>query len=155
MGQTQEKATHPFKISIAGGPPTQISSVQAASGPVPSPDQRHLKFSDFEIEGTAVIKIVAMNSGVDEWIFKIPTTYDRNGGFTTWGPASRSLVGSDLRNGTPNLWEFPLFREGSPRRLTNFESGNIFNQRFSPDGKLIAISKGSISSDAVLFLDTK
>jgi hypothetical protein len=58
-------------------------------------------------------------------------------------------------NGTPNLWEFPLFRDGSPRQLTNFESGNIFNQRFSPDGKLIAISKGSISSDAVLFLDTK
>jgi serine/threonine protein kinase len=40
-------------------------------------------------------------------------------------------------------------------QLTNFESGNIFDQRFSPDGKLIAISKGSISSDAVLFIDTK
>jgi serine/threonine protein kinase/Tol biopolymer transport system component len=155
LGQTQEKATHPFKISIAGGPPTQISSVQAATGAVPSPDQRHIKFSDFEKDGTAVIRIVSMNSGVDEWIFKIPATLDRNGGLSTWGPASRSLVASDLRNGTPNLWEFPLFRDGPPRQLTNFESGNIFDQRFSPDGKLIAISKGSISSDAVLFMDTK
>jgi hypothetical protein len=39
--------------------------------------------------------------------------------------------------------------------LTHFDSGLIFNQRFSPDGKLIAISKGTISSDAVLFTEAK
>jgi hypothetical protein len=96
LGQTQEKATHPFKISIAGGPPTQISSVQAASGPVPSPDQRHLKFSDFEKDGTGVIKIVSMNSGVDEWIFKIPATYDRNGGLATFSISAFLLTANSL-----------------------------------------------------------
>ena len=74
---------------------------------------------------------------------------------STWGPDSRSLVASDVRNGTPNLWEYPLFRDAPPKQLTHFDSGLIFNQRFSPDGKLLAISKGSITSDAVLFTDTK
>jgi len=64
-------------------------------------------------------------------------------------------VGSDVRNGTPNLWEHPLFRDAPPKQLTHFDSGQIFNQRFSPDGKLLAISKGSITSDAVLFTDAK
>lgn len=96
-----------------------------------------------------------MQTGAKEWIFKIPATLDPNAGLATWGPDSRSLVASDLRNGTPNLWEHPLFRDAPPKQLTHFDSGSIFNQRFSPDGKLLVISKGSITSDAVLFTDTK
>jgi eukaryotic-like serine/threonine-protein kinase len=154
VGQTEGKATHPFKIPIQGGTPTQISDLQIATGPVPSPDQQHIKFSHFE-DGVAAIRIVSMQTGAKEWIFKIPATLDPNGGLSTWGPDSRSLVASDVRNGTPNLWEYPLFRDAPPKQLTHFDSGLIFNQRFSPDGKLLAISKGSITSDAVLFTDTK
>jgi serine/threonine protein kinase len=155
LGQLEGKATHAFKVPIAGGAPTQISTQHVATGPVPSPDQHHIKFSDFEKDGTVVIKIVSMQTGVDEWIFKIPPTLDPNGGLSTWGTDSSSLVFSDLRNGTPNLWQAPLFRDAPPKQLTHFESGMIFNQRFSPDGRLLAISKGSISSDAVLFTDAK
>jgi hypothetical protein len=60
-----------------------------------------------------------------------------------------------VRNGTPNLWGFPLFLDVPPKQLTHFDSGHIFNQRYSPDGKLIAISKGTITSDAVLFTEAK
>jgi eukaryotic-like serine/threonine-protein kinase len=155
LGQAEGRATHPFKIPIAGGTPTQISTQHVATGAVPSPDQRHIKFSQFEKNGTAVIKIVSAQTGADEWIFRIPATIDPNGGLSTWGPNGRSLVASDVRNGTPNLWEFPLFLDAPPKQLTHFDSGLIFNQRFSPDGKLIAISKGTISSDAVLFTEAK
>jgi hypothetical protein len=87
--------------------------------------------------------------------FHIPSTNDPDAGLSTWGPDSRSLVASDVRNGTPNLWEFPLFLDALPTQLTHFDSGHIFNQRFSADGKFIAISKGTITSDAVLFTEAK
>jgi hypothetical protein len=88
-------------------------------------------------------------------MFHIPSTNDPDAGLSTWGPDSRSLVASDVRNGTPNLWEFPLFLDALPTQLTHFDSGHIFNQRFSADGKFIAISKGTITSDAVLFTEAK
>ena len=155
LGLLEGNATRPLKVAITGGAPVQISSQHVATGPVPSPDQRHIKFSAFAKDGTAGIRIVSMQTGAEEWIFKIPATLDPNGDLSTWGPDSRSLVASDLRNGTPNLWKFPLFREAPPEQLTHFDSGVIFTQRFSPDGKFIAISKGSISSDAVLFTDVQ
>jgi serine/threonine protein kinase len=61
----------------------------------------------------------------------------------------------DEQGGRPNLWEFPLFLDALPTQLTHFDSGHIFNQRFSADGKFIAISKGTITSDAVLFTEAK
>ena len=154
LGESEGRATQPFKISIQGGTPTQISDLQAATGPVPSPDQQHIKFSHFE-NGVAGIRIVSMQTGEKEWIFEVPATLDPNGGLSTWGPDSRSLVASDLRNGTPNLWAYPLFRNAPPKQLTHFDSGTIFNQHFSQDGGLLVVSKGTITSDAVLFTDTK
>jgi Tol biopolymer transport system component len=155
LGLLEGNATRAFKVPITGGTPSQISTQHIATGPVPSPDQRHIKFSAFAKDGTATIRIVSMDTGAEEWIFKIPATLDPNGDLSTWGSDSRSLVASDLRNGTPNLWEFPLFRDAPPKQLTHFDSGVIFTQRLSPDGKLIALSKGTISSDAVLFTEVQ
>jgi eukaryotic-like serine/threonine-protein kinase len=155
LGLLEGNATRALKMPTTGGVPVQISSLHVATGPVPSPDERHIKFSAFAKDGTALIRVVSMQTGAEEWIFKIPATLDPNGDLSTWGPDSRSLVASDIRNGTPNLWKFPLFRETPPEQLTHFDSGMIFTQRFSSDGKFVAISKGSISSDAVLFTDVK
>jgi Tol biopolymer transport system component len=155
LGLLEGSATRAFKMATSGGEPVQISDQHVATGPVPSPDQRHLKFSAFAKDGTAGVNIVSMQTGAEEWIFKIPATLDPNGDLSTWGPDSRSLVFSDIRNGTPNLWKAPLFREAQAEQLTHFDSGVIFTQRFSPDGKFLAISKGSISSDAVLFTDVQ
>jgi Tol biopolymer transport system component len=155
LGVLEGNATRAFKVPITGGTPAQISTQRVATGPVPSPDQRHIKFSAFAKDGTATIRIVSMDTAAEEWIFKIPATLDPNGDLSTWGSDSRSLVASDLRNGTPNLWEFPLFRDAPPKQLTHFDSGVIFTQRFSPDGKLIALSKGTISSAAVLFTEVQ
>ena len=48
-----------------------------------------------------------------------------------------------------NIWRQPL--DGSPAtQVTNFENGLIFNYAFSPDGKQLAVSRGTIDRDAVL-----
>ena len=65
-------------------------------------------------------------------------------------PDSRSLAVVDLRSGAPNLWAIPLF--GGPQmQLTHFPSGVIWACVYSPEGKSVALARGSRQSDAVLF----
>jgi Tol biopolymer transport system component len=57
----------------------------------------------------------------------------------TWSSATRRR----------NLWRFPL--DGSmPRQVTTFTSDQIMNYRWSRDGKMLAISRGTESADVVL-----
>jgi eukaryotic-like serine/threonine-protein kinase len=55
--------------------------------------------------------------------------------------------------GAENLWMQPL--NGSPgRQITNFPSSEILDFRWSPDGKMLAIIRESLTSDVVLLRDT-
>jgi Tol biopolymer transport system component len=42
---------------------------------------------------------------------------------------------------------------GERRRLTDFKDGRLFSCAFSPDGKQLALSRGTISRDVVLIKD--
>jgi hypothetical protein len=44
-----------------------------------------------------------------------------------------------------------LAKGKAPQQLTHFNTGRIFAISMSPDGSKIAYSRGSISSDVVLF----
>jgi len=48
-----------------------------------------------------------------------------------------------------NIWEQPL-AGGSPKQITNFTSGSIFDFDWSQDGKRLFMSRGEVSSDVVL-----
>jgi len=55
--------------------------------------------------------------------------------------------------GVDNLWSEAL--DGSKRKpLTWFEKDLIFRYAFSPDGKQIAMERGSIETDAFILRDT-
>ena len=61
-----------------------------------------------------------------------------------------------LKDGTTNVWRFPL--DGSaPRPVTTFTSEHVINYRWSRDGKMLALSRGTYSTDVVLIKsrDTK
>ena len=67
-----------------------------------------------------------------------------------WIPGQQALSYVDARSGAPNLWSFSL--TGKPlQQLTHFPSGRIFSFAWSPDGSKLALSRGSITSDVVLF----
>jgi len=51
--------------------------------------------------------------------------------------------------GVTNIWMRP-FRGGEARQLTRFESGNIKDFAFSPDGSRVVVSREHSESDAVL-----
>jgi dipeptidyl aminopeptidase/acylaminoacyl peptidase len=68
---------------------------------------------------------------------------------TTWAPDGRGFTGIDNRSGADNIWEWPM-DGGKPRQLTHFKSDRISAYAYSRDGKQLALSRGTVSSDVVL-----
>jgi Tol biopolymer transport system component len=59
----------------------------------------------------------------------------------------------DTRDGVSNIWSQPL-DGGSPKRITDFKTDRIFSFDWSKDGKQLALSRGTQTSD-VVFLTFK
>ena len=69
-----------------------------------------------------------------------------------WTVDGRLLTYVDTRSGVSNIWGRPT--DGGPhKQLTHFESGLIFSYDWSPDGKQLAVARGSERSDVVLIKD--
>ena len=66
-----------------------------------------------------------------------------------WSPDSRGLQYLLTEHDVTNIWEQPL-AGGSPKQITNFTSGRIFDFNWSPDGRRLLMSRGEISSNVVL-----
>jgi len=70
-----------------------------------------------------------------------------------FAPDGSSIVYRVREKGVDNLWSEAL--DGSKRKpLTWFEKDLIFRYAFSPDGKQIAMERGSIETDAFILRDT-
>ena len=135
-----------WKVAIDGGQPVQITD-KHSHWPVISPDGKQIacgyeepntpfKLAILPFEGGQPIKTLALPNG-------IPATNLR------WIPDGRAIVYGVTRNGVTNLWAQPV--DGSPpKQLTNFTSDRIFFFDFSRDGKQIALSRGTVTSDVVL-----
>jgi Tol biopolymer transport system component len=66
-----------------------------------------------------------------------------------WTPDGRNLVYIRNEKGFFNLWLQPL-DGGSPRPLTNFSVGDIYNYAYSVDGTRLFVARGQQISDAIL-----
>jgi Tol biopolymer transport system component len=64
-------------------------------------------------------------------------------------PDGQSITYIDNHDGSSNIWSVPT-EGGTPRKLTNFTSQDIFDFAWSPDGKQLVLSRGTQYSDAVL-----
>ncbi len=54
--------------------------------------------------------------------------------------------------GISNIWSQPL-DGGAPKQLTDFKTDRIFAFDWSRDGKQLAVSRGTVTSDVVLIKD--
>ena len=66
-----------------------------------------------------------------------------------WAPGGEAVDYVLTRNGASNIWQQNL-GGGTPKQITNFESGQIFDFDWSRDGKELALTRGSESSDVIL-----
>ncbi len=77
----------------------------------------------------------------------------RISGPSAFSPDGKAVVYPVRENGVDNLWLHPL--DGSRRKqITNFQSDQIQNFQYSPDGKTLAVFQQHMESDAVLLHDT-
>jgi Tol biopolymer transport system component len=72
----------------------------------------------------------------------------------SWMPAGRVLGYVDFKDGADNVWTVP-YAGGKARQLTRFTDQFIFAFAWSTDGKQLALSRGTTSTDVVLLTATK
>lgn len=139
-----------WKVSVDGGTPVKILDA-AASGAEVSPDGKLLAY-DIEDPQTKRRQIVIINFPdlAPLKTFNRPVTIEG----WRWAPDSRAIVHRDRRGDVSNLWRQPV--DGAPAtQITDFKSETIRYFSYSRDGKHLAMSRGSVTRDAVLITDEK
>jgi len=92
-----------------------------------------------------VLKVIPLDGGAPVHQFDWPAL----AGHPRWDTKGDALQYVLTKNGVSNLWEQKL-TGGPPKEITNFQSGQIFDFSWSGDGKQLALTRGSNSSDVIL-----
>jgi eukaryotic-like serine/threonine-protein kinase len=153
LGQDPNGSSYIFKIPVSGGAPVKVSDRIALAGPMVSYDGQHVAFQAMGKNG----RIVAVNieDGVQSKSdLELAETFDNYIRIARWIPGERAVAFLDIRTGVPNLWRKQPIAGAPETQITHFTSGMIWDFRYSPDGKYIAMVRGSSASDAVRFTDT-
>ena len=149
-----ERSTALYKIPSEGGEPTQILA-ETAINPAVSPDGKTVAFT-FVKSGQNRIGLVSFDGGEIFKTFDAKLQSNPNSGKQNlqWTLDGRGIYFLAFDNGVSNIWQQPI--DGSaPVQVTDFKDGRIFNFAFSPDGKQLALSRGTFNSDVVLIENSK
>lgn len=68
-----------------------------------------------------------------------------------WSADGKFLYFVNAANDTPNIFRAAIEGDQKPAQMTFFASGKIFDFALAPDGKTVVLSRGSTSTDIVLF----
>jgi Tol biopolymer transport system component/predicted Ser/Thr protein kinase len=153
LGQGSNGSSYIFKMPVSGGAPVQVSDRIALGEPMVSVDGQHIAFQSSGENG----KVVAVNieGGVQaKSDLELAETFDPSTRLARWIPGERAVAFTDIRTGVPNIWIKRPIAGAPEKQLTHFTSGMFWDFRYSPDGKFIAMARGSRKSDAVRFTDT-
>jgi eukaryotic-like serine/threonine-protein kinase len=144
------------RVSIDGGIPVDIVDNPGESVPgfvTISPDGSLLAFPFDLYTPTPLVKIgiVSTSGGPLMKTLVVPGTIDTG---PRWSQDGKSLQYLLDRDQAANLWEQPL-TGGSPRQVTKFTSGKIFDFNWSVDGKQLLLCRGETTADIVLLNDLR
>jgi hypothetical protein len=84
-------------------------------------------------------------------VLDVPSSVNINAGLR-WTLDGRALNYIDTIDGVSNIWSLPL-DGGKPVQLTDFKTDQIFWFDFSREGKQLALSRGTQTSDVILIRD--
>jgi Tol biopolymer transport system component/DNA-binding winged helix-turn-helix (wHTH) protein len=151
----------PVKVPITGAKPPEVLAKDFAfeihSGfPLRiSPDGKRIMYlaspeppenpSSPSASNPFQLKVIPSDGGADLYKFDWPASANA----PRWAPAGDAVEYALTRNGVSNIWRQKL-GGGAPKQITNFESGLIFDFAWSHDGRQLALTRGSESSDVVL-----
>jgi serine/threonine protein kinase/Tol biopolymer transport system component len=150
LGQVPGEGTHVFKMLPNGENAARLSDGISISPPFLSLDGRWITFAGPNKEGAIVATTISTEDGSVHAVNNVGQTMDPNVRTGAWTPDSRIAI-VDVRTGVPNLWAISIFKKAPDEQLTHFISGIILSLAYSPDGKWLAMIRGTQQSDAVLF----
>ena len=150
-----------FKMSTEGGSPIELVAKGSLCYPQLSPDGSLVGYLYKDEQSLRPkIGIIKFDDGtavktIDLPLTAFPGSYDNlfYRGWH-WSPDGRAVVYINTLGGVSNLWSQP-FDGGSPKQITNFKSDRILTFAYSPDGRQLALARGSHTSDAVLISEAK
>jgi DNA-binding winged helix-turn-helix (wHTH) protein/Tol biopolymer transport system component len=143
-----------WKVAIDGGEAVKLTNVSGSlTSPAISPDGNVVaciwdkndrrfppEIAMVPIDGGDITKTFAVNFGLSQGAGKKGLQ---------WTPDGQTISYVAHDQGVSNIWRQPI-DGGPPFQVTSFESGRIFNFASSPDGKHLAVSKGTYDRDIVL-----
>ncbi len=140
-----------LRVSINGGEPQQLTDYSSVC-PAVSPDGRWIScYYRPEAKAPWKLGIVPFDGGPPVQSFEVPPDVVF-ASLVRWTPDNRALAYVTSRNGISNIWIQPV-GGGSAKQLTDFKSDEIFWFDWSPDGTQLGVSRGSVTSDAILIKD--
>ena len=95
---------------------------------------------------------VPVEGGPPAFSFEVPLGAAQ--GLPQWSPDSHGVDFVLTRGGATNVWRQPV-PSGTLKQITNFPSGIIRSFNWSPDGKILFLTRGSVSSDIILLKSGK
>ena len=149
---TRSGSLRVWKVSIDGGELVRLSDKWTAN-PTVSPDGSLIACFYREDQANPPLKvaIIPFAGGDPVKVLDIPQSVNGPAGLR-WTPDGRALSFVDTTGGVSNIWSLPL-DGGKPVQLTDFKTDQIFWFDFSRDGKQLALSRGTQTSDVILIRD--
>jgi serine/threonine protein kinase/Tol biopolymer transport system component len=144
-----------LRISSDGGTPTRLfDEYRTISSPTFSPDGEKIALAFGRTHGDRIRSGIAVLSSDGN---RVLDTFDVDLSFGTiyerptvqWSPDGRYLSHIKLEGGVSNVWKIDT-ADGTASPVTNFKVGRIFNFAFSPDGKRLALARGTVESDVLV-----
>ena len=145
------------KIPIDGGEPIVIAKVPGDLPPFDiSPRDGMIAYRQAgkgQERTAGKISIIPPDGGDPLKTITMPPTA---AGFFRWTPDGRAIAFQDSRAGGANIWAVSLDGKGEAKPLTDFKTESMdFSFAWSPDGKQLAVIRGTRITDAVLITETK
>jgi eukaryotic-like serine/threonine-protein kinase len=152
---TRSGSLRAWKVSIDGGDPVPLTD-KFASNPTVSPDGNLVACFYREDQPNALmqIAIIPLAGGDPVKVLNLPRQSFTSDAGLRWTPDGRALTYIDTINGVSNIWSLPIDGSAS-KQLTDFKADQIFWFDFSRDGKQLALSRGTQTSDVILIRDFK
>ena len=140
-----------WKMPMDGGAPVRLTD-DIGWRPSISPDGKLIACNYLSGPGAKwQIAIIPFEGGRPRFIEFLDPSYHRP---VRWTSDGRALAYPVTRDGVSNLWVQSL-DGSSPKQITDFRDGLIFNFAWSRDGKQLALSRGTVNSDVVLINNFK